>query len=195
MRWLSAAACVSGLALAVAALSQLLEWRTARAWFLLAWAILLFVVLAALLIHPMRWPAWGLFVGFWGAVCALFLVVLQVLAVAGVLRQPAYGEWVAWPLAVVAIWILVPSALGWGNGTVPRVVDAFGMLSAAGLLSLSAASWIAASDAARVAAGVAAILYSVWAVSLGIVFWRLGSKSDVTMNLQPARVERSSTPT
>ena len=172
MRWFTAAAWVSTLALAAAFVSQLLEWRTARAWFLLVWVILLFVLIVGLVIHPMRWPAWGLFVGFWGAVGALFLVVVQVLALADVLRQPAYGAWVAWPLAVVAVWILVPAALGWGNGTFPRRVDALGILTAVGLLALSVTFWMASPDAARLTAGSAAILYSVWALSLGIVFWR-----------------------
>ena len=181
MRWITAAAWVSALALAAAAVSQLLEWRGARAWFVLVWVILLFVVITGLLRHPMRWPAWGLFIGFWGAVGALFLVVLQVLAVADVLRQPAYGAWVAWSLAVVAIWILIPSGLGWGNGSFPRAVDALGILAAAGLLALSVALWIAGSDPARLAAGVAAVLYSVWALSAGIVFWRLESTAKVQL--------------
>lgn len=123
----------------------------------------------------MRWPAWGVFVGFWGAVGALFLVVVQILALADVLRQPAYGAWMAWPLAVVAIWILVPSVLGWDNGTFPRPVDALGILTAAALLALSLTSWMAAPEATLLTAGLTAVLYSLWALSAGIVFWRLGS--------------------
>lgn len=175
MRWITAAAWVSAVALAAAAVSQLLEWRGARSWFVLAWVILLFVVVTGLLRHPMRWPAWGLFIGFWGAVGALFLVVVQILALADVLRQPAYGAWMAWPLAVVAIWVLVLSGLGWGNGTFPRPVDALGILTAAGLLALSVTYWMAGSEAVLLTAGAAAVLYSVWALSAGIVFWRLGS--------------------
>ena len=76
--------------------SEVLTWTTARSAFLLIWAILLLFVVIGLFIHPMRWPAWGLFVGFWGAVGAVWLLLLQFLAMADVLRQPAYGDWAAW---------------------------------------------------------------------------------------------------
>jgi len=174
MKWISASAYASAVALAAAVLSQALDWRTGRAWFLLVWAILLLLVLVGLHSHPMRWPAWGLFAGFWGVVGAMWLIAVQVLYVADVLRQPAYGAWAAWPLAVVAISIVVACGLGLGNQTFPLLVDVLGILTAVALLAISVATWIPAPDAAHLAAGVAAVLYSLWALCLGVVFWGIG---------------------
>src|SRR5207245_9930259 len=131
---LSTSTWAAGLALRAGRTRLLLGWSAARSWFLLAWAVLLLFVVICLFSHPLRWRAWGLFVGFWGAVGALFLIVLQVLALADVLRDPAYGAWTAWPLAMVGIWILVASSLGLGNETYPRPVDGLGILTAIGLL-------------------------------------------------------------
>ena len=91
MRWTSALAFLSALALLGAIVSQAEGFTEVRAWFLLAWAILLLPVAISLMSHPMRGPAWGLFVGFWGVVGALWLIVLQALAVAGWLGGDAYG--------------------------------------------------------------------------------------------------------
>ena len=182
MKWISASAYASAFALLAAVLSQALDWRTGRAWFLLVWSILLLFVLMGLFRHPMRWPAWGLFVGFWGLVGAVWLIAVQVLYVADVLRQPAYGAWAAWPLAVVAIWIAVACALGLGNDTFPVVVDVLGILTAVSLLAITIATWLVAPDTARLAAGVAGALYSLWALCLGVVFWGSAPRSG-----QPVR--------
>ena len=62
--------------LAGAVISQLAGWPSVRGWFLLAWAGLLVPVAIGLFSHPMRAPAWGVFVGFWGVVGVLWLTGL-----------------------------------------------------------------------------------------------------------------------
>lgn len=183
MRWTSAFTYGSAVALVAALASQLLEWSAARAWFLLIWAVLLLPVVIGLFRHPMRWPAWGLFVGFWGAVGVLFLIVVQILALWDVLHEPAYGAWSAWPLALVGLWILIASSLGFGGERFPRVVDGLGILTGIGLLAISVGTWVSGADAARVAAVVTVPAYCLWAFGLGIVFWRLavpGNRHEAT---------------
>ena len=172
VRWISTFTYASAIALLAAVASQLLGGSAARSWFLLVWAILLLFVVIGLFGHPMRWPAWGLFVGFWGVVGALFLIVLQALALADVLREPAYGTWTAWPLAVVGIWILVASGLGFGNETYPRPVDGLGILTAIGLLAISVATWAAPHDALWSVGLVAVAAYCLWTGGVGAVLWR-----------------------
>jgi len=176
LRWISAFTYASAVALLAAVVSEVLTWTTARSAFLLIWAILLLFVVIGLFIHPMRWPAWGLFVGFWGAVGAVWLLLLQFLAMADVLRQPAYGDWAAWPLALLGIWSLVASGLGFGNQTFPRLVDGLGILTGIGLLALSVTVWIGLDDGTRPVAAAAAIAYVLYAVGLGMVFWTSASK-------------------
>ena len=48
--------------------------------------MLLLPVAIGLFRHPMRVPAWGVFVGFWGVVAVLWLIVVQIFAVAGCSR-------------------------------------------------------------------------------------------------------------
>ena len=172
MRWISTFTYASAIALLAAVTSQLLGWSAARSWFLLAWAVLLLFVVIGLFSHPMRWPAWGLFVGFWGAVGTLFLIVLQVLPLADVLRDPAYGAWTAWPLAMVGIWILVASSLGLGNETYPRPVDGLGILTAIGLLAISVVTWASLHDTIWSVGLAAAAAYCLWTGGLGAVLWR-----------------------
>jgi len=176
LRWISAFTYASAVALLAAVVSEVLTWTTARSAFLLIWAILLLFVVIGLFIHPMRWPAWGLFVGFWGAVGAVWLLLLQFLATADVLRQPAYGDWAAWPLALLGIWSLVASGLGFGNQTFPRLVDGLGILTGIGLLALSVTVWIGLDNGTRPVAAAAAIAYVLYAVGLGMVFWTSASK-------------------
>lgn len=172
MRWTSLLTFLSVAALAGAVISQLAGWQPVRAWFLLAWAILLLPVAIALFSHPMRWPSWGLFVGFWGVVGVLWLIVLQILAVTGVLGGEALAGWTAWPLALVGIWLLVASGLGFGAERFPRWLDSLGLLAGVGLLAISVSIWIDAPDAATRAAGLfAGIAYVLWAFGLGWVLW------------------------
>jgi hypothetical protein len=172
MRWTSLLTFLSAVALLGAVASQIFGSTDVRVWFLLAWAVLLLPVAIGLASHPMRAPAWGVFVGFWGVVGALWLIVLQSLAVAGILDGEAYSAWVAWPLALLGIWFLVASSLGFGAEGFPPLVDAFGMLAGAGLILLTLGSWIGASDQViRAAGSFAAIAYVFWAIGLGWVLW------------------------
>jgi hypothetical protein len=176
-RWLSALAIVSALALLGSLWSQYAGWIEGRDWLLLLWTVLLLAVAITLFAHPMRGPAWGLFVGFWGTVAVIWLIVLQVLAVAGFLHGSAYSGWVAWPLAIIGVWILVASATGFGEPPFGRVVDALGLLTGAGLLSISVATWSGAEDLSKVIAAGAAIAYCLWSVVLGWILWRYSPPS------------------
>ncbi len=164
---------LSAIALMAAVASQLLGWPDGRSWFLLAWAVFMLATVIALLAHPMRAPAWGLFVGFWGVLATVVLIVLQALAVAGVITDEAYGQWTAPPLAVVAIWILVGSATGFGAEPFGALVDALGLMTGLALVGISIATWAGLPELTRVAGLGAAIAYVLWAVFLGRVVWSL----------------------
>ena len=165
-------ALVSALALVGALLSQYAGWIVGRDGLLLLWTVLLLAVAISLFMHPMRGPAWGLFVGFWGAAAVIWLIVLQAMAAAGVLRGSAYSEWVAWPLAIIGIWIVVASATGFGEPPFGRVVDALGLLTGAGLVLISIATWSGAEDLSKTIAAGAAIAYCLWSVGLAWALWR-----------------------
>ena len=169
MRWTSFLTYLSILALGGALASQAFGSTDARGWFLLAWAILLLPIVIGLFSHPMRAAAWGVFVGFWGTLAVVFLVVLQALAVGDVLE----GEWTAWPLAVVGIWLVVASALGFGAEPFPKFVDVLGILAGVGLIAIAVAT-LAGDATVTNAAGVAgAVAYVLWAAALGWVFWSM----------------------
>jgi hypothetical protein len=171
-RWSSALALVSALTLLGSLLSQYAGWIEGRDGLLLLWTVLLLAVAITLFMHPMRGPAWGLFVGFWGAVSVIWLIVLQAMAVAGFLHGSAYNEWTAWPLAIIGIWILVASATGFGEPPFGRVIDALGLLTGAGLVSISIATWSGAQDLSKTIAAGAAIAYCLWSVGLAWALWR-----------------------
>jgi hypothetical protein len=173
MRWTSALIFASGLALLGAMVSQLEGSSAGRSWFLLAWAVSLLPVAISLFSHPMRSPAWGVFVGFWGVVGALWLIVIQILAVTGLVSGgQAYALPAAWPLGLLGIWFLVASILGFGGEGFPRLVDLLGVLAGAGLLAISISTWTYASaDVTREAGLYAAVTYILWAIGLGWVFW------------------------
>src|SRR5438132_7430185 len=171
LRWSSALALVSALALLGALLSQYAGWIEGRDGLLLLWTVSLLAVAIALFMHPMRGPAWGLFVGFWGTVAVLWLIVLQALAVGGVLYGAAYSGWVAWPLAIIGIWILVASITGFGESPFGPVVDSLGLLTGAALVSISIATWSGAEDLSKTIAAGAAVVYFLWSAGLGWVLW------------------------
>ena len=177
MRWTGVLTYLSVPALLGAVASQLAGWPSVRGWFLLAWAALLLPVAIALFSHPMRGPAWGLFVGFWGVVGVLWLVVLQVLAVSGWLAGEAYAAWAAWPLALIGIWLLVASSLGFGAERFPTWVDALGLLAGTGLLAIGITTLIFAEDRITSVGLFAAIAYCLWALAFGLVTW---GAQDVT---------------
>jgi hypothetical protein len=172
VRWTSVFTYLSAVALLGAAVSQLAGWTAVRGWFLLAWAALLLPVAIGLFRHPMRVPAWGVFVGFWGTVGVLWLIVVQIFAAVGALSGEVYHEWAALPIAVVGIWFFVASGLGFGAERFPRWVDLLGLLAGAGLFAISFSTWVGApSDAVRAVGLFAAVAYCLWAVGLGWVFW------------------------
>jgi hypothetical protein len=178
MRWTSLLAYLSVASLVGAVVSQLAGWEPVRGWFLLGWAVFLLPVAIALASHPMRAPAWGLFVGFLGVVGALWLIVLQILSVVGALAGEAYREWAAWPLALLGLWFVVASLLGYGAERFPRWVDALGVLAGIGLIAMSSTTWVGASSVAFRGAGLlAAIVYCLWAAGFGSVLW---GAQDVT---------------
>jgi hypothetical protein len=172
MRWTSTLTYLSAVALLGAVVAQLAGFPSVRGWFLLAWAVLLLPTVIAIFSHPMRTPSWGLFVGFWGAVGVMWLIVLQILAVAGVLGGLVYNEWAAWPLAGVGIWLGVASCLGFGCKEFPRWVDGLGLLAGLGLIAISVSTWTGASgDVTRAAGLFAAVAYIAWAIAFGRMLW------------------------
>jgi hypothetical protein len=189
MRGTSILTYLSAAALLGAAISQLAGLPSVRGWFLLAWAALLLPVALGLFSHPMRTPAWGVFVGFWGVVGVLWLIVVQIVAVGGSLSGGAYRDWAAWPLAFLGTWFLVASGLGFGAERFPRWVDLLGLLAGAGLLALSVSTWIgASSDLIRAVGLFAAVAYCLWAVGIGWVYW---GTQDVTHRFRGLATRRA----
>ncbi len=126
MRGTSFLTLLSAAALLGAAISQLAGLVSVRGWFLLAWTALLLPVAIGLFSHPMRTPSWGVFVGFWGVVGVLWLIVVQIVAVAGSLSGEAYRDWAAWPLTLLGVWFLIASGLGFGAERFPRLLSVGG---------------------------------------------------------------------
>jgi hypothetical protein len=177
VRWTSAFTYLSIVALVGAVASQLVGSPAGRGWFLLAWEVFLLAVVIGLFGHPMRTPALGLFIGFFGMVAATVLIVLQVLAVANVLTGSAYGMATALPLAVVGVWILVASGLGFGAESVPALVDVLGLLAGAGLIAVSVTTLAGDSVLIKDAGLASAVAYCLWAAGIGWVFWRMQSSA------------------
>src|SRR5213593_606520 len=171
LRWSSVLAVMSAVALLGSLVSEFALWIDGRNGLLLLWTVLLLAVAITLFSHPMRGPAWGLFVGFWGTVAVIWLIVLQALAVIGFLHGSAYSGWVAWPLAIIGVWILVASGSGFGESPFGRVVDALGLLTGVGLLAISIATWSGAEDLAKTIAAGAAVAYCLWSAGLGWALW------------------------
>jgi hypothetical protein len=173
MRWTSFFTYLSIASLVGAVASQVAGWTDVREWFLLAWTVLLLPVAIGLFAHPMRSPSTGLFIGFWGVVAVLALIVLQALTVADVIRGSVAGQWTALPLAVVGIWILVASALGFGAKPFSALFDLLGILTGAGFITIGLATWGGNADVLRAAGVAAAVAYVMWAAGVGWVFFGL----------------------
>lgn len=187
MRWTGILTYLSVVALISAVISELAGWSSVRGWLLLAWAALLLPVAIGLFSHPMRAPAWGLFVGFWGVIGVFWLIVLQIFAVSGVLDRDVYAAWAAWPLALLGIWLFVASSLGFGAERFPRWVDGLGLLAGAGLLAISITTWTDAGDAITAAGLFAAAAYCLWALGYGWVLWGTQDVSHRFRGLSPER--------
>ena len=171
MRRTSVLTYLSILALVGAVISEAVGWTDLRTWLLLVWAVLLFPVSIGLLSHPMRAPALGLFVGVCGAVAVVVLIVLQALAIAGVVG----AGWTAWPLAIAGVWFVVASLLGFGANPFPVLVDVLGAVAGAGLLAIGLATVMGDSAVLRAVGVAAAAAYVLWAAGLGRVFWSMQS--------------------
>lgn len=175
MHWTSVFVYLSAAVLVAAVVGEVAGWPGAWVqWLLLAWSILLLPLCAALFRHPMRAPAWGLFIGFWATLGVLTLIVLQSLAVAGVLRQPSRTFAESWPLAVLGLWLLVASTLGAareveGGYAVP--VLAVGALAGLALIATGVIVWAGVGGAERGSFFAAAVLYVVWAAGLSGELW------------------------
>lgn len=172
---------LSAAALVAAVVGEVAGWPAAPVqWLLLAWTVLLLPLCAALFRSPMRTPAWGLFLGFWGTLAVLALIVLQSLAVAGVLQQPSATSAESWPLAVFGLWVVVTSLLGAApdvEGGFAAPVLVVGALAGLALLAASAIAWTGGTGPERPAFFVAAVAYIVWTAGLSGELWSWGRRS------------------
>ena len=157
-------------ALLGAVAAQVAGSTAARDWCLLVWSVLLLAVAIGLSAHPMRGPAWGVFVGFWGVVGVLWLIVIQALAVGGVLEGASYTGWSSWPLALIGIWFFVASATGYGARPFGPIVDSVGLVAGFALIAIAVTTWADLPELRRVAGLLAAASYSIWVAGLGWVF-------------------------
>jgi len=178
VRWSTVLSYLSVAALLGAVAAQVAGATAARDWCLLIWSALLLAVAIGCSSHPMRRPAWGLFVGFWGVVGVLWLVVIQALAVAGVLGGASYTWWAAWPLALIGVWFLVASATGFGARPFGPIIDSLGLLTGAAFIAITLMTWTDLAELRRVAGVVAATSYSLWVLGLGWAFWVLESPAE-----------------
>src|SRR3989442_8900348 len=171
VRWSSVLSYLSVAALLGAVAAQVAGSSAARAWGLPVWAALLLAVAIALSAHPMRGPAWGVFVGFWGVVGVLWLIVIQALAVAGGLERASYPGWASSPLALIGIWFLVASATGYGARPFWPIGDSLGLVAGFALIAIAVTTWADLAELRRVAGLLAAASYSIWVAGFGWVVW------------------------
>jgi hypothetical protein len=175
MRWSSVFSYLSAAVLVAAVVGRIAAWPAASVeWLLLAWAVLLLPVGLVLFRHPMRYPAWGLFLGFWGFLGVLTLIVLQSLAVADVLRDPSRTFAEAWPIGVFAVWLAVTSLLGAPDdveaGLSPAVTW-LGGLTGLALLASAVVGIAQLHSGIRPAFFFAAVMYVFWAAGLSGEIW------------------------
>src|SRR2546430_4319094 len=104
VRWSTVLSYLSVAVLLGAVAAQVAGSTAARDWCLLVWSVLLLAVAIGLSAHPMRRPAGGGFVGFWGVVGGLWLLVMPALAGAGGLESAHYTRAATWALGLICIW-------------------------------------------------------------------------------------------
>ena len=191
MRWSSVFSYLSAGVLVAGVVGKLAGWPSAAVeWLLLAWAILLLPIGLVLFRHPMRKPAWGLFLGFWGFLAVITLIVLQYLAVADVLRQPSRTFAEAWPIGVFALWLGVTSLLGRPDGEDTELsgpVTWLGALAGAALLASAIAGITQAEGAIAPAFLAAAVAYVLWAAALSGEIWAFVPGGRRPNRIEPAR--------
>lgn len=160
--WTTTLAFLSAVSLIGAVVSQYRGLTTVRGWLLLLWTVLLLAVAIRLLAHPMRKPAWGLFVGFWGVVGVLWLIVIQLFNLIGILNGGAYAGWAAWPIGFIGVWFVVASATGYGAEHFGAGCDSLGILTGVLFFGVTLATWIGATDVRLALLVVSAAAYAVW---------------------------------
>lgn len=188
--WAAVLSYLSAIGLLAAVGAQAAGSFKARTALLLVWSVLMLAVAIGLCMHPMRRPGWGIFIGFWGVVGVVWLIVIQALALADVLTGAAYTGASSWPLALVGIWFVVASINGFGEAPFPTWLDSLGVLVGLGLLAISIATWADLSLVRQVAGLFSAIAYTVWAAGFGWILWELHRPAQ--RSLAPTPVVRVS---
>ncbi len=168
--WTTTLSYLSAISMIAAMASQFYGSSTIRSWLLMLWTVFLLSVAIRLCGHPMRKPAWGLFVGFWGIVGALWLIVIQLFNLIAILNGSAYAGWAAWPIGLIGIWFVVASATGYGAEPFGPAVDTLGIVTGALFFVVTLATWTSASDVRVAALVVAAVAYAIWVGGLGRAF-------------------------
>lgn len=171
--WAAVLSYLSALSLLAAVAAQASGSGKARTAFLLAWSVFMLAVAIGLCVHPMRSPGWGLFIGFWGVVGVLWLIVIQILALSDVLTGSAYTGASAWPLALVGLWFVVASVNGFGAAPIPPWLDIVGVLTGLGLIAISVTTWADLPQLRQVAGVFSAAAYTVWVAGLGWILWEM----------------------
>lgn len=171
--WSTTLSYLSAISLVAAVASQFSGSTAVRSWLLMVWAVLLLAVAIKLFAHPMRTPAWGLFVGFWGVVGVLWLIVIQLMNLIGVLAGGAYAGWAALPIGVIGVWFAVASATGYGAEPFGAAVDSLGILTGLLFIGVTLATWTGAPDVRLALLVVSAVAYAIWIGGLGRAFLEL----------------------
>lgn len=171
--WTTTLSYLSAISLIAALASQYWGSAAVRSWLLMIWTVLLLAVSIRLFAHPMRKPAWGLFVGFWGTVGVLWLIVIQLFNLTGVLDGGWYGGWAAWPLGLIGVWFVVASATGYGAEPFGAGVDLLGILTGLLFFAVTVATWTSMNDLRLALLVVAAVAYAIWIGGLGRAFLEL----------------------
>lgn len=171
--WSTALSYISAICLVAAVASQYWGLSATRSWLLMVWTVLLLAVSIRLFAHPMRKPAWGLFVGFWGTVGVLWLIVIQLFNLTGVLDGGWYGGWAAWPLGLIGVWFVVASATGYGAEPFGAGVDLLGILTGLLFFAVTVATWTSMNDLRLALLVIAAVAYAIWIGGLGRAFLEL----------------------
>lgn len=171
--WTTTLSYLSAISLIAAMASQVWGSPATRSWLLMFWTVFLLAPAIRLFAHPMRKPAWGLFVGFWGVVGVLWLIVIQLFNLTGVLTGGGYAGWAAWPIGFIAVWFVVASATGFGAEPFGAAVDTVGIVTGVLFFGITLATWTSASDFRVAAMVVAAISYAIWIGGLGRAFLEL----------------------
>jgi hypothetical protein len=187
--WTTTLSYLSAICLIAALASQYWGSTTVRSWLLMIWSVLLLAVSIRLFAHPMRKPAWGLFVGFWGTVGVLWLIVIQLFNLVGILNGGAYSGWAGWPIGFIGVWFVVASATGYGAEPFGGAVDLLGIITGLLFFGVTLATWTSLSDVRLALLVVAAVSYAIWIGGLGRAFLELERGSQTT------RMVRSPSPT